>query len=388
MGIRGEDAQALSDPTRERGWPLVVRRVRPEDTDSILSFATSTWHGWDYIPHAIPVWLEAADGAFLAGTVGEPGGIDAEGNPLKVGEVVAITRVAVLSPTEAWLEGIRVDPKVRGMGVAADLQIAELHWVEAQQATVLRYATGASNEASHRLGARDDINLIARFKSWWWSNTGDPDNDEDAPSAFDAPEREAATARRRRAVTLLTEAGLAVDPATDDVANLWQRVDADPTFNAGQRLFEARSWALAELTEGAFRRHVERGEVFVARDREAHDGDALEGWALAILVGEQLPSEESALRLALLVGDGPVAAGLVDQIRTLTGDQLRFRVPPGAPLVAGHEAAFNAVGFVSPDDWEMHVLARAMTDEQPIPAADPTRVILEEAPDRLTPPRW
>ncbi len=81
--------------------------------------------------------------------------------------------MAVVSPTEAWLEGIRVDPRVRGMGVAADLQIAELHWVEAQDAAVLRYATGASNEASHRLGAKDDINLIARFKSWRWSATGD-----------------------------------------------------------------------------------------------------------------------------------------------------------------------------------------------------------------------
>ncbi len=60
MGVRGEDAQALSDTINERGWPLVVRRARPEDSDAILGFATSTWHGWDYIPHAIPVWLEAS----------------------------------------------------------------------------------------------------------------------------------------------------------------------------------------------------------------------------------------------------------------------------------------------------------------------------------------
>ncbi len=149
-----------------------------------------------------------------------------------------------------------------------------------------------------------------------------------------ASEREAATARRRRAVTLLTDAGLAVDSSKDDVADLWRRVDADPTFAAGQRLYEARSWAMAELTEELFRRHVERGEVFVARDarRSSRAGP------LAILVGEQLPSEESALRLALLVGDGDAAAHLVDQIRHAderSDPASAFR--PGAPMVAGHE---------------------------------------------------
>jgi hypothetical protein len=365
---------------------LVVRRARPSDSDAILSFATSTWHGWDYIPNALPVWLEASDGAFLVGTVGEPGGMDAEGAALEVGRVIAVTRVAVVSPTEAWLEGIRVDPRVRGMGVAADLQIAELHWVEAQQATVVRYATGANNEASHRLGAKDDINLIAKLRSWWWSANASPEDDEDDPSAFDADIREAATARRRRAVALMRDAGMAVDPAGHDVNDLWRRVDADATFNAGERLFEARSWAMAELTESLFLRHVERGEVFVLRSESG--GPGASGWALAILVDEQLPSEDSALRLSLLVGDGPAALLMVERIHDLTGDVLRYRVPTDAPLVSGHEPEFNAAGFYSPGDWEMHILARDMSDDHPIPAADPARVILSDAPEPLTPPRW
>ena len=39
---------------------------------------------------------------------------------------------------EAWLEGIRVDPRVRGMNVATDLQVAELHWAVANGAHVVR----------------------------------------------------------------------------------------------------------------------------------------------------------------------------------------------------------------------------------------------------------
>jgi hypothetical protein len=79
---------------------------------------------------------------------------------------------------------------------------------------------------------------------------------------------------------------------------------------------------------------------------------------------------------------------MVGQIQKLTGDVLRYRVPTDAPLVAGHEQAFNAAGFYSPGDWEMHILARDMSANEPIPGADPARVRLEDAPDRLTPPRW
>jgi hypothetical protein len=93
-----------------------VRRARPSDEAAVLSFATNTWDGWDYIPHAWPVWLAARDGVVLVACRPE------DDVP------VAITRVAMVSPTEGWWEGIRVDPAVRGMEVAADLQVAELHW--------------------------------------------------------------------------------------------------------------------------------------------------------------------------------------------------------------------------------------------------------------------
>ena len=206
MGAGRKDAQSLTiragvDAThKSRSWPIVVRRAREADREPVLAFATDTWNGHDYIPNAWPVWLESADGAFLVATVGAPGGEDADGNPLELGTPIAITRIAMLTDTEAWLEGIRVHPRVRGMGVASDLQVAELHWVAAQGAQVVRYATSWRNEASHRLGARDGIETVARFRSWWWSPTGTAATDQDEPSAFDAGVRSAATALRQRAL--------------------------------------------------------------------------------------------------------------------------------------------------------------------------------------------
>src|SRR5262245_8380842 len=149
MGLGREDAKDLTENPDSRGnggrsWPLVVRRAREGDRDAVLAFASDSFNGWDYIPNAWPFWLTAPDGAVLVGCVGEPGGVDAEGTPLEIGQPVAVTRVVMAADDEAWMEGIRVDPRVRGMEVAADLQIAELHWVAAQEASVVRYATGAS----------------------------------------------------------------------------------------------------------------------------------------------------------------------------------------------------------------------------------------------------
>lgn len=366
----------------------MVRRATEVDRDAVLGFASTTWDGWDYIPNAWAAWLEAPDGAFLVATVGQPtvGGpdpLDAEGNLLRVGQPIAITRVTMASASEAWLEGIRVDPNVRGMGVAADLQIAELNWVAAQGADVVRYATSAQNEGSHRLGARDDIRFLVAFRAWWWSATGSPE-DEEEPSAYDAVVRAAATSRRGQLLSRAADVGLVAQSDSDAAtADLWRRLSADPTFVAGHRLYEARPWAMQELTEPLFGRHIERTEVLVSRG-----GNGGDGWALAIVLREQLPGEDSSMRLAVLAGDASAAAGLADQLRRLAGESIRFRVPEGAPLIDGHEELFRRVGFVTPD-WELHILARPMDSDHPIPEPDPTRVILADPPQpTLVPPRW
>ena len=63
------------------------------------------------------------------------------------------------------MEGLRVDPAVRGRGVATAFQLAELTWAQAQGAAVVRYATGETNEASLRLGARHGFDLAGRWRA-------------------------------------------------------------------------------------------------------------------------------------------------------------------------------------------------------------------------------
>jgi hypothetical protein len=132
-----------------------------------------------------------------------------------------------------------------------------------------------------------------------------------------------------------------------------------------------------ELTPDEFTRHVERGEVVVTPSRGA----------LAIVVREHLPTEDSALRPTTLVGSAEGALELLEKVRHIAGDTMRTRIPADSPLLTAHVEAFEAAGYHSPE-WTMHVLGRQMDDGTPLPAVDPARLVLAEEPDRLLPPRW
>lgn len=52
-------------------------------------------------------------------------------------------------------------------------------------------------------------------------------------------------------------------------------------------------------------------------------------------------------------------------------------------MISGHEERFRALGFVTPD-WELHILARPMDADHPIPPPDPSRVVLADPPRLLS----
>lgn len=383
MGIGRAHATQLSlgvRSTRHRPWPLVVRRARADDQQAVLGFATRTWNDWDYVPQAWPRWLDAPDGVLLVGVPGATGTgeppLDAQGQALEVGRPIAIVRVALVAPGEAWLEAIRVDPRVRGMDIATDLQVAELHWADAQRASVVRYATSARNEASHRLGARGGFELLTTLRGHWWSATGDPEDDDRGESGFAPHVQAAATARRARLLDRLAGNGLVA--AIGEGGSVWAALAGDPGFRAAAGMYEPRPWALEELTRSKFERHLRRGEVIRLTTGE--------GRASAILVRQQPPAEDAALRVAVLSGDGSDALALVEKVRGLAGESIRFRVAADASPVSGHETAFREAGYVFPE-WALHILWRALDAGHPAPPVDPAALVLGDAPEQvLVPP--
>lgn len=337
-----------------RDWPLVVRRASAADRDAVLAFASRTWNDWDYIPHAWPRWLDDDDGVLLVGT--RP-----DATP------VAVVRVAFPSATEAWLEGIRVDPAVRGLDIATDLQVAELHWAAAHGARIVRYATSERNEGSHRLGARGGFEHVATLLSTWWDPTGaSAGHGDDDRSGF-LPEVQADARRRRRA--LLGSADRVARAGEADA--LWSFISRDAAFLGARRLYEPRPWALEELTRAKFDAHVRAGEVLL--------GGTADPAAVAVMVADVAPAEDSALRLATLVGDPEAAFELVERLRELAGESIRFRYPEDTPLVSAVEERYRAAGYHFPE-WALHILSRPLDDDHPAPPIDPAALILADPP--------
>jgi hypothetical protein len=304
-------------------------------------------------------------------------GTDADGGPLTADAPIAISRVAMLSPTEGWVEGIRVDPRVRGVGVATDLQVAELHWLAANGATVTRYATGERNIGSHRLGARHGFELAAVFRTWSWHDPdAPPGSDDDGSSAWDDEARTEATARRKRALAKLEAAGLVVLRAGGEA--WWTLLKQDPTFTAGRGLYEARGWTMRELTADRFMAHVARGEVLAF-----HSSDT---WALAILVGDAQPAEDTIIHLSPMAGASTAALHLASRIRETMDEPIRFRLPEALAATFPPEEAFAADGFPA-RPWLQHILARESSTNE-LPPIDPARLALADPPQRvIAPPR-
>ncbi len=73
----------------------------------MLSFCERTWQWGDYIGDVWDQWVADPAGALLLATVGD--------------QAAGVGKVTMISRSEAWLEGLRVNPAFRGHGVAQDL---------------------------------------------------------------------------------------------------------------------------------------------------------------------------------------------------------------------------------------------------------------------------
>jgi GNAT superfamily N-acetyltransferase len=362
---RGHQAQRalIVVPAISATLPVAVRRARPEDRDSVLAFASTTWDGWDYIPEAWPHWITASDGVLLVAT--------AQGDD----RPIALTRVALLAPEEGWLEGIRVDPSVRGRGVATSLQVAELAWAQAHDLRVLRYATGHANEASLKLGAHGGFTRLRDRRTY-----GNAELETAAHAAVAAPGPTTEADRRLAMLAKLSAEGLvlAANAPGAEIEAAWRIIERDPTFAAGGRLYELRPWSLQELSGERFGAHARAGEVLLAID----------GRAAAILprVGSRY-SEDRRPHLAVLAGEGHAALALLLAVeRAALGQPVTVRLPDPTPALLRDPsvaAAWSAAG-IAPHEWSLALMSRQLpAGESPTDGQPPGALMLQDPPRRI-----
>lgn len=132
--------------------PARIRRATPADRSAVLAFCQDTFSWGDYIADVWDDWLADPDGILLVAEV--------------AGMPVAVGHARLMSPREAWLEGLRVHAEHRRRGIADGMNAAGCDWVRARGATVARLATEVTNEPALRQVARLGFTPVAEFGYW------------------------------------------------------------------------------------------------------------------------------------------------------------------------------------------------------------------------------
>src|SRR5690348_1196068 len=114
-----------------------IRPARDEDRDVVFAFCAQTWDWGDYVEHKWDDWLHNPNGTLLVCTIDE--------------RPVGIVHLLMMTPTDAWSQGLRVDPQYRRQGIAKAL--VEAHIAEARHrgARYIYWVTGSENKAAHRI---------------------------------------------------------------------------------------------------------------------------------------------------------------------------------------------------------------------------------------------
>lgn len=133
----------------ERSEKVVIRRARAEDRAAVLAFSKHTWDWGDYIEFVWDEWLDDPRGYLFVATIDE--------------QPVGVAHLRLLNATEAWLEGMRVDPNFRLRGIAKALYDAELVEAMNRGETMVRYVTESTNTGSIALAEHHFMRRVGAY---------------------------------------------------------------------------------------------------------------------------------------------------------------------------------------------------------------------------------
>lgn len=256
---------------------LTFRPARAADRDAVFAMVATVWGGTDYIPEIWDEWLHAEDGPLVVGALGE--------------RPAALYKLTGLSPHEDWLEGVRVDPELRGKGFARALVHDAIERTRKRDKRTLRFQTSEQSPTMHRLAEQLGFTLAY------------------APELY-------------RATPIV--GAVAYQPiAIDQLPRLLDDLERSPLLRltGGQYTY---GWTSFDLTAERLREHLQRETVVGVQGDQA--------WAIIE------PSRHGGYWIAHAEGPNDQLTRLFHALHhiatpTETEFQVRMHVPPPAPLI-------------------------------------------------------
>jgi GNAT superfamily N-acetyltransferase len=233
----GDDGDDEDVPDRTDDGVPSVRRARADDHDAVVAFTADTWADRgtsDYVPEVYREWV-ADDGPRQRTFVLDARDPGRHGETANPGDVAGVVQAVMLSPSEAWLRGMRIHPECRRRGLGTRLTHAAFGWARDRGAAVARNMVHSWNAKS--LGLSRTAGFATGVELRW----ARPDPDPDATPG--------------RSVVADADAGWAFWTAS-----------AARTRLRGLALDGAEPWALSELRRERLRAAAEAGGLFVVRD--------------------------------------------------------------------------------------------------------------------------
>ncbi|PJF30444.1 MAG: hypothetical protein CUN51_07945 [Candidatus Thermofonsia Clade 1 bacterium] len=206
---------------------LTFRPVTAADREVLEAIAAQTWGGNDYLMDVFEAWIADSEGMFYAGCLPD-------------GRLAGAAKLTRFGAGEWWLEGIRVDPTLRGQGIgraihAYGVALAEaLHHASGEESGEVRFCTDVGNAPVHRMAATFQFRQVAQF--WRYSARVQPS---------------AVRAQTFQPCTL------------EHLSSLRAFLDSSPHFaNVQVSTIEAR-WQCRRLTDARLRALIEGGMVWL-----------------------------------------------------------------------------------------------------------------------------
>ena len=133
-------------------YRLVCRPALPKDTPDVLELTSKIWDGHDYIPSVWADWLHDPDGLLAVAEFG--------------GRVVGLSKLTRLSPSEWWLEGLRVHPEYEGRGIASHLHDYLMDYWQQNGRGAIRLATASFRKPVHHLSLRSGFHKAGEYTTY------------------------------------------------------------------------------------------------------------------------------------------------------------------------------------------------------------------------------